>query len=281
MLGGNCSQCCTPWRCYDTEDADPPIKPTGLSVSVPECVDETAVTVKLQWTAPVPGDCVPDMTYDVDISTTSTGPWQPAKLAGGGTAYGITRETVVTNNVSLQCEYAAFFPESAQVDYFRANNLLLTRRVYFRVRSDARSGPFINQTSDWTVSDPVNDPRYCTNNYSEVYVAAPPVTYFEVPLDISHSGYTPEGCSTPNAEVDVFAITSTVSATLPDPAVKTAMYYNTTSAVTLGLPLNAAGDPITGTGLLPYDEDVVALWVMVQMPTAPEVLSIIKMGLDF
>lgn len=280
MLGGNCSPCCKQWRCYDTEDTEPPIKPTGLAADVPECSTVSDVTVRLQWDAPATGDCIPEMTYDVDIASTNTGPWQPAKRANGTTAYGITREDVVSNTVILKCEYASFFPESAQVTYYRNNNVPLIRRVYFRVRSDARSGPFNGQTSDWTVYGPVNDPRYCDNNYGEVVAdTVSGAVYFQVPLVINHSGYTPEGCSTPDAKVDVFAITSTTSNTLPDPAVKQGMFFNDTSATTAGLSLNAAGDPIIGTGLLPYDADVISLWVMVQMQDAPEVLGIIKMEL--
>lgn len=277
MLGANCSPCCG-WRCYYTEDSDPPIKPTNVEAAAPECQDVASVTVKLQWDAPAPGECVPEMTYDIDIASSSSGPWQPAKLANNDTAYGIERSTVITNNVTLQCEYAEFFPEATQVDYYRANNSLLTRRVYFRVRSDARSGPYSGQTSDWTISGAINDPRYATNNVAQVEVGAFS-TYFEIPLDINHSGYAPEGCSTPDASIDVYGLISTTSSTLPDPAVWTGLYLNDTSTVAIGLPLNAFGDSITGTGLLAYDADAVALWVFVQMQEAPEVLSITKMGL--
>lgn len=277
MLGGNCSPCCG-WKCYYTEDTIAPVKPTGVTAAAPECENETAVTVRLQWDAPVPGDCIPEMRYDVDIASASSGPWQPAKLVNGGTAYGIERANVITNNVTLKCEYDVLFTEAAQVAHYRANNAPLIRRVYFRVRSDVHSGPYNGQTSDWTTYGPINDPRYCGNNYSEVYVSATP-TYFEVPLIINHSGYSPEGCATPNASVNAYAITSTTSTTLPNPAVKQGMYFNDTSHVTLGLPLNPDGTAIEGTGLLTYDENVISLWVMVQMATAPEVLNIVKMGL--
>jgi hypothetical protein len=283
MLGSTCSQCCG-WRCYYSDDSSPPITPANFTLGTQECSDERFVTVKLQWDTPFDGDCIPEMLYDVDISanyvaSTNSGTWQPARLASGDLAYYIPRSDVLTNNVELKCEYDVYFPEETQINFFRANGYVLNRKVHFRVRSTAISGSYTGQSSDWTVVGPFTDPRYCGNNFAEVTVDANE-DFFEVPLMINHSVYTPEGCATPFASVDVYAIVSKIDNTLPNPAVKNGMYFNTTSSVTLGIPLNADGSAVEGTGLLPYDGDVVALWVLVQMQDAREVLEINKMGLD-
>lgn len=288
MLGGDCSPCCG-WRCYYTDDGSPPITPANFTIADPECADERFVTRKLQWDTPYDGDCIPEMTYDVDISAdydadTTAGTWQPARLVSGDVAYGITRAQVLANSVELKCDYDVFFPEAMQLSFYRTNGYLPDRQVYFRVRSDARSGPFNGQTSDWAIVGPFDDPRYCVNNVSEVYRNYGD-GWFEIPLTINHSGYAPSGCSTPNALIDAFAITSTEFATLPgqfpNPAVKQGMYLNDTTAITVGMPSNAAGDAIEGTGLLAYDEDILTIWVLVQMQNAREVMSITRMTMDY
>lgn len=288
MLGSSCSPCCG-WRCYYTNDGSPPIKPANFTIADPECADERFVTRKIRWGTPYDGDCIPEMTYDVDISgdydaDTGTGTWQPARLASGDIAYYITRPQVLANSVELRCEYDVFFPEAMQISSYRANGYLPARRVYFRVRSDARSGPYNGQTSDWAIVGPFDDPRYCVNNFSEVYRNYGD-GWFEIPLMINHSGYSPYGCSTPNALVDAFAITSTEFVTLPsqfpNPAVKQGMYFNNTSAVTIGLQPTNLGEAIEGTGLLAYDDDIATIWVFVQMQNAREVMSITRMGMDY
>lgn len=289
MLGGNCSPCCG-WRCYYTDEGSPPITPANFSLGDPECEDVRFVTIRLQWDTPYDGvDCIPEMTYDVDISAdydpdTSTGTWRPANLVNGGIAYYRTRGDVLANNVHLKCEYDVFYTEEMQLDSYRVNGYLPTRRVWFRVRSDARSGPYNGQTSAWAVVGPFNDPRYCGNNVAEVYRNYDD-GWFEIPIMINHSGYSPQGCETPGALVDAFAITSTEFAVdpdqFPDPAVKQGMYFNDTTDTTSGLVMNAGGDAIEGTGLLAYDEDILTIWVLVQMQEAREVIGLIRMTMDY
>jgi len=288
MLGGSCSPCCSNWTCYYTVDSVLPIQPANFSAGSVTCSDERFGTVKLQWDTPYDyGDCIPVMTYDVDISgdyiaSTGTGTWQPARLASGDVAYGITRTQILGNDVELKCQYNVLFTEGMQIAFYRANGSLPVRKVHFRVRSVAQNGPYNGQTSAWSIYGPVLDPRYCSNDSGEVNrnVAG---GWFEVPIFIQDSGYADPAdgvCSTPNSLVDIYAITSASNA-FPASAVKQAMFFNTTSAVTLGLPLDdLVTTNIEGTGLLAYDHNISTIWVLVQLQNATEVLSIRRMTMS-
>jgi len=289
MLGGNCSPCCG-WKCYYTEDTLAPVKPTGVTAAAPECENETAVTVRLQWDAPVPGDCIPEMTYDVDISADYDGgaegaTWQPAKLASGGTAYQIERSAVITNNVSVKCEFDVFYTPASQVTYFRLNGTNAARRVWFRVRSDVRSGPYNGQKSDWSVVGPVTDPRIVAFSVSTTFntSATPPVNnLWQFSVQVSGCGIATAGR---------FDIVSTVAfRTFPEsPVWRALLLSNSSWTPTSDYSLNLApsGGVISGYGLgdNPYEygqqndpETRGRTWLMVSHREVPEVMAISRIA---
>jgi hypothetical protein len=230
------------------------------------------------------------MTYDVDISADYDGgaegaTWQPAKLASGGTAYQIERSAVITNNVSVKCEFDVFYTPASQVTYFRLNGTNAARRVWFRVRSDVRSGPYNGQKSDWSVVGPVTDPRIVAFSVSTTFntSATPPVNnLWQFSVQVSGCGIATAGR---------FDIVSTVAfRTFPEsPVWRALLLSNSSWTPTSDYSLNLApsGGVISGYGLgdNPYEygqqndpETRGRTWLMVSHREVPEVMAISRIA---
>jgi hypothetical protein len=281
MLGSSCSSCCG-WTCYYTPDSGPPVAPTNLRLDGTICRggDLPRVYAKLKWDMVAEGECVPTMYYEVQIAVPGESPqWQTAKKADSFTANYISRQEAAVG-VEILCDYAQFYTVAGQIAYYRSNGYNQERKVYFRVRAQAASGPHNGEYTSWAYgSTEVSDPRAAS--FSSAYISnagdegwTPNIWYYSVPVGGSSCQYGAtwdiEQTTRSNADIGVGPVWSALAVCNSS--------GTTTGAYTLAL--SPSSGAITGYGVLANGSEGGSAWLRVSMRNVPEVMYISNRGVN-
>lgn len=281
MLGSSCSSCCG-WTCYYTPDSGPPVAPTNLRLVINSRLGTTfchggdmpRVYAKLKWDMIDEGECVPLMYYEVQTAVPGESPqWQTAKKADSFIADNITRAEAL-EGVEILCDYAQFYTVAGQIAYYRANGTNQERKVYFRVRAQAASGPHNGEYTSWVYgSTEVSDPRGGYFGVAQIDNSSddgwtPNIWYFLYPVSDSN-------CES-EATWDIEQTTS-ANADIGANPVWSALAVCNRSGTTTGeytLALSPSSGSVHGYGVIDNGSEGGSAWLRASMRNVPEVMRI-------